>query len=54
MYNSFERLLKAHICRMSDSVVEQKKYLPPPGAVVAFTWFRRRLHNCRLTYLLTY
>ena len=32
---------------------EQKEHSPTPGAVVAFSWFWRRIQNCRLTYLLT-
>ena len=29
---------------------EQKEHSPPSGAVVTFSWFWRRIQNCRLTY----
>ena len=34
------------------SAGEQKEHSPPPGSVVAFSWFWRRIQNCRLSYLL--
>jgi len=35
-------------------VDEQKLRSPPPGPVMAFSWYMRWLQNYRLTYLLTY
>ena len=47
------RQLKAYLFHIWHAG-EQKEHSPPPGAVVAFAWFWRRIHNCRLTYSLTY
>ena len=51
--HSFKRQLKAYLFHIWCSG-EQKEHSPPPGAVVTFSWFRCRIQNCRLTYLLTH
>ena len=39
------------ICSTSDVLGKQKEHSPPPGTVVAFSWFLHRIQNCSLTYL---
>ena len=52
--HTFKRQLKAYLFHIWCAG-EQKEQSPPLGAVVAFSWFWRRIQTaCLLTYLLTY